>query len=497
MKNRMGKKNMMKRFAGIIAFWLILLLVLGRVYQVLSWKDGSGGYMTPVETFYGLEKDVVDVLFLGSSHCYCSVINSRLWDDYGIAGYSLSISGQDIAASYYWLKEALKTQKPKVVCLEMFGATYHGYAVEGNLYRNTLPYHMSADYLQMVRSLIDEKSGSIQTEENIVDNDDRSSFLAKWPIIHTRYKELQRQDFTGPDTLYIGFSAQIDGLKSSPIAWTRDGAELYTGDETMEMEEEKWLRKIIELTSEKGVELCLFLAPMSVTTQDQMRYNYVAELAEEEGIPFLNFVDLRDELKIDTEQDFLDWGHVNYRGGEKVTAALGRFISQNYVIEDHRGDKRYELWERDSATRDHEFSIYRLQQSTDMQYILDYAAYASDYTVIMTTDGDYFRETDYLADRLAPLGIEEEFEGGGGIWVIENGEVTWKTASGAGDWYMDRNGADIVLFRMDGKSGIIVDQQNCTKVADGINLVFYDNLLGKVIYAVGFSASTDGYICVK
>ncbi|MDE6639941.1 MAG: hypothetical protein K2K63_05415 [Acetatifactor sp.] len=496
MKNKMEKRNLIKRCVSVIAFILILLLVLGRVYQVLSWKDGSGGYMTPVETFYGLEENIVDAIFLGSSHCYCSVINSRLWDDYGIAGYSLSISGQDIAASYYWLKEALKTQKPKVVCLEMFGATFHGYAVEGNLYRNTLPYHMSLDYLRMVRDLIDEESGSTQTESSMVSEEDRGSFLAKWPIIHTRYKELQREDFTGPDTLYIGFSAQIDGLHYSPINWTRDGLELYTGDETLEMEEEKWLRKIIELTRKEGVGLCLFLAPMSVTKEDQMRYNYVEELAEEEGIPFLNFIDLRDELRLDPEQDFLDWGHVNYKGGEKVTAALGKFIIQNYAIEDHSGDKRYELWVRDSATRKHEFNNLKLQQSTDIQYILDFAAYASDYTVIMTTDGDYFRETDYLAERLEPLEIGEDFWGGGGIWIIENREVTWKAASDTGDWYMDRNGADIAMFRTDGTSRIFVNQQNYIKTLNGINVIFYDNLLGKVVCAVGFSASDD-YICVK
>lgn len=497
MENRAGKKNFIKRCAGTIAFFLILLLVLGRIYQVLSWKDGSGGYMTPVETFYGLEENVVDALFLGSSHCFCSVINSQLWDDYGIAGYSLSISGQDIAASYYWLKEALKTQKPKVVCLEMFGATYHGYGVDGNLYRNTLPYHMSADYLSMVRDLIDEDSGSLQTENGIVDEEDRSSFLAKWPIIHTRYKELQKQDFTGPDTLYIGFSAQIDGLRSNPITWAMYDGELYTGDETMEMEEEEWLRKIIELTREEGVGLCLFLAPMSVTAQDQMRMNYVEALAGEEGIPFLNFVDLRDEMKFDTEQDFLDWGHVNHKGAEKVTAALGRFISQNYALEDHRGDKRYELWERDLATRAHEFSNLILQQSADIQYILDFAVYCTDYTVILTSDGDYFRETDYMADRLAPLGIEEEFETGGGIWMIENGEVTWKTISGVGEWYMEQSGADIALFRAEGASRVFVERQDCAKVSDGINIVFYDNLLKNVVYAVGFSASDDGYTCVR
>lgn len=495
MKNKEGKVKLIKRCAGVIVFWLILALVLGRVYQVLSWKDGSGGYFTPVETFYGLEEDVVDVLFLGSSHSYCSVINSKLWDDYGIAGYSLSISGQDLTASYYWLKEALKTQKPKVVCLEMFGALFHGYGVEGNLYRNMLPYHLSRDYQRLVWDLTDEGSGSVQTETGIVSEKDRSSFLTKWPVIHTRYRELQRQDFTGPDIMYIGFSALIDGLRSQPITWAREEAELYTGDETMEIEEEEWLRKIIELTRENGVGLCLFLAPMSLTTQDQMRINYLEELAEEEGIAFLNFVDLRDEIKLDTEQDFLDWGHVNYRGGEKVTAALGRFISQNYTIEEHWGDERYELWERDSALRKHEFNSYKLQQSVDLQYLLDYAAYASDYTVIITADGDYYRDTDYLGDRLEPLGIGEELERSGGIWVIEDGQVVWKTTDQTGEWYVERDGADMALFREDGVSRIFVNQTECAaKVQNGFNIIFCDRLLGgSVVCAAEFTASEDGY----
>lgn len=496
MENRLGKKTVVKRCAGVAVFCLILMLVLGRVYDVLSWKDGSGGYFTSVETFYGLDKDVVDVLFLGSSHCYCSIINSRLWDDYGIAGYSLSISGQDIAASYYWLKEALKTQKPKVVCLEMYYAGYHGYAVEGNFYRNILPYHISPDYARMVRDMTDEESGSIQTESGMVGEEDRSSFLTKWPIIHTRYRELERQDFTGPDILYMGFSALIDGTRYSPISWTTDGEAPYEGDELLEMEEEKWLRKIIELTKANEIELCLFLAPMTVSKEDQMRMNYVGQLAEAEGVPFLNFVDLREEIKIDPQQDFLDGGHVNHKGGAKVTDAIGRFLVQNYAMEDHRGDERYELWEQNSVTREHEFNAFKLQESTDLQYILDYAAFASDYTVILSTEGDYFRETDYLADRLAPLGIGEEFENGGGIWIIENGQVTWKTNADTGDWYLEPDGVDIVMLRADGKGRTLVNQQDCTKVSDGINIVFYDKLLKNVVYSVGFAAG-DGYTCVK
>lgn len=494
MKNGEGKRKLVKRCAGVAAFWLILALVLGRMYGILSWKDTGGGYYTQVETFYGLEEDVVDVLFLGSSHCYCSVINSKLWDDYGIAAYSFSISGQDMVSSYYWLREALKTQKPKVVCLEMYYVTCRGYAVEGNLYRNILPYHISADYLKLVRDMIDEEAESPQTERGIVSEEDRAGFLAKWPVVHTRYKELQRQDFTGPDILYLGYSVSAESLNSQPVAWARDGGELYTGDETAGIEDEKWLRRIIGLAKENGVEICLFLAPMSVTVQQQKQMNYVEELAEEEGIPFLNFVDLRDQIRFDAEQDFEDWGHVNYRGAEKVTAALGKFLSQNYTLENHSGDERYELWERDSATRNHELDAYKLQAGEDLQYILDHAAYVTDYTVIITADGDYYRETDYLGDLLEPLGIAEEFAGGGGIWIVEDGQVTWKAAADTGDWYLERDGVDMALFRENGVSRIFVNQSEYgVKAQDGINIIFFDKLLNQVVCVAGFAPSEGGY----
>lgn len=235
---------------------------------------------------------------------------------------------------------------------------------------------------------------------------------------------------------------------------------------------------------------------MTVSREDQMRMNYVGELAEEEGIPFLNFVDLRDELKIDPEQDFLDGGHVNYKGGSKVTDAIGRFLVQNFNMEDHRGDKKYDLWVQNSATREHEFNAFKLQESTELRYILDYAAYAADYTFILSTEGDYFRETDYLADQLMLFGIKEEFEEGGGIWIIENGKVTWRTNAETGDWYMEPDGVDIVLLRSGGTGRTFVNQQECTKVSDGINIAVYDKLLKRVVCTVGFAAE-DGYTCVK
>lgn len=201
-----NKKRLIKQGTSAVCFCLLLILLLKHVYGIFSWKDGSWAYLTPVPTFYELEKDSVDVLFLGSSHCYCSIRNAQLWDNYGMAAYSLAISGQDLAASYYWLKEALKTQSPKVVCLEMYGVTFHGYGVKGNMYRNLLPYRISGDYAHLLR--------------DITGGEEEKELFTKWPILHTRYTELQKQDFPGETPLFIGYRAEY---RIEAIDWHAGG----------------------------------------------------------------------------------------------------------------------------------------------------------------------------------------------------------------------------------------------------------------------------------
>lgn len=65
-----------------------------------------------------MQKDTVDVLFLGSSHGVTSFLPQELYNQYGITGYNLGCEQQGMVTSYYWLKEALRYQSPKAVVLD-------------------------------------------------------------------------------------------------------------------------------------------------------------------------------------------------------------------------------------------------------------------------------------------------------------------------------------------------------------------------------------------
>lgn len=462
-----------KRCLKIIVFCSIFLILFNRIYTILSWKDTAGDYYSSVDSYYELEEDVVDVLFFGSSHCYCSVDPSVLWDREGIASFNLAISGQDFAGTYYTIKEALKTQSPKLICMDLFYANRTGYEAEGNLYRNTLPFKISQNSYEMVNSLVRE-------EER------KKEFWFRWPILHTRYKELQEGDFRENTPVYLGYHAGFDVKNVAAL-------KPYTGDEILELPEERkeWLLKIINLVQQNDIELCFFIAPYVATEEDQKLWNCVKKLSEENNIPVLDMIELNEELKLDVDADFCDWQHTNHYGAQKVSKYLGNYIAKNYDFIDHRGEERYALWNENSKVRAHEVCNHKLKNISDIWNYLDTISCLDDYVVVLSTTGDYQATDNDISEYLINLGVGTEFYDKTGIWVFDNGELIYKTNEDNALEHFDLQTTDLVVGRADGVNSIVLDKQQYYKVTNGITILVYDKVLGTVADCIGFDANSS------
>lgn len=171
----------MKKGIRGVCFVVLLVLILRHVYSVLSWKDTAGNYLSSVQQLYHTPEQTMDVVFMGSSHCYCSIYPEYLWRDYGYSAFDMAVSGQDKSANYYSLLELLKTQSPQVVFVEAYALLYDGYSQEGNAYRNLLSMKNSVNQFRLIREAADEEK--------------QMDYLLRWPIVHTRYAELTRYDF--------------------------------------------------------------------------------------------------------------------------------------------------------------------------------------------------------------------------------------------------------------------------------------------------------------
>lgn len=470
-------RNLLKTTCFLIIFCVVFI----KTYKVLSWKDTADYYLSSMENFYDLRKDQVDVLFLGSSHCYCTVNNNQLWEKHGIASFSLAISGQDLASSYYCIKEALKTQHPKVIFVEGFGVTYHGYGVESNLYRNLLSYRISSNFYRAVNSIADEENSK--------------DLLLRWPVVHTRYKELQEKDFTGDLPLYMGYRPEF---RTSTVNWMEEGRWAYEncGVGTIEPEEEQWVHKIIELCKEEGSDLVFFVAPYTASVEEQMKFNALEEIAKKEKVGFLNFFMMGDDLQLNNAADFIDWGHTNANGATKVTGYLGKYLKSHYDLPDRRGDKAYSKWDEHAAICDHDTQNNKMQQREDVYYFLNACKIFEDYTIFLSTLGDYKCEDSDIEEWMENLGMKEEFDAGEGVWIIRNGKVvksyTWKEKK----QYGEVGKIDYMFVKSEDGPVLLVNQISGLKLTNGINLIFYDELNECVADIIGFDA-TQEYMGVR
>ena len=112
---------------------LFLLVIINNILMTKNFFNSEYPTTATYKNFYKLDRDTVDVLFLGSSHCVTSFDPQVLYDEYGITSYNLGSGAQSIMVSYYWLEEALRYQSPKVVVLD----TYMLFWYEGQKYFNS------------------------------------------------------------------------------------------------------------------------------------------------------------------------------------------------------------------------------------------------------------------------------------------------------------------------------------------------------------------------
>ena len=87
--------------------------------------------------------------------------------------------------------------------------------------------------------------------------------------------------------------------------------------------------------------------PGHASEKEQMEFNRAGVIAEEMGVPYIN---LMHENLIVADEDCFDWnGHLNTEGASKVTAYLGRYLTENYALSDRRGQSGYAHWDENLA----------------------------------------------------------------------------------------------------------------------------------------------------
>ncbi len=321
----MSKKRFLVRALIFVAIFAVILYF---VCSVLSFKYQDG--ILTLENYYDLPSDTVDVLMLGSSHIGVNVDNGMMFEKYGIASYSCWGAMQPIWNTYYYLEECLKTQTPKAVVLDVYGATYErDYLEYSYAAKNTLALPFSMEKYEAV---------NVTTTES-----NRSALLLGLPAYHSRYAEINASDF---EYFFWNRHTDIQTIESSgDLVYPTEimDTSLVSGAEELTPKSEEYLRKTLELCKSHGIPAKLIASPFALTELEQRRFNRIREIASEYGFEFTNYNDSYKSLGIDPEKDYRDEAHLNDSGIAKYTAALARSLKSSFELPDRREDATH-IW---------------------------------------------------------------------------------------------------------------------------------------------------------
>lgn len=328
MKRLMNLKTKSK-YVTVIFFIGLTIVSLSCADKLLCVKSAHG--IMQAREMYIQPKNSIDVVFMGSSHIHCDVNTALLWEDYGIAAYDYSAAEQPLWITYYYLKEICKYQSPKLVVLDLYSpARYKNNYQYGWLRDNLLGVKFSFNKLQMLYVGCEPKY--------------YFDYFPNFAMYHNRYPTSEdieylfaskedRASFKGYTPYYI------ESPQSEPeLVENRSGG--------ITIKSEQYLQKIIEYTQEKDIELYLIVSPYITTSEDELVYNRIKEIADSYGLEFNSTNYSYEEMGLDFDTDFTDESHLNYKGSCKYTQYLGAEIKENYDIPDRRGLEKWESWDR-------------------------------------------------------------------------------------------------------------------------------------------------------
>ncbi len=451
-----------KRFLiEIVVVCLLLAVIVPGCYRVLRYKNvGSGGGM---DNFYNTRVPI-DVVIFGSSHAACTVNNAMLWEDNGIASYSLTAGSQGGDGTAYFVKEAIAVNKPKVALVETYLFGGEGFSLDA-YYRSALTTRFSKRYLDYTMNVVKKSNLGREMLENMV---------LRMPVVHSRYKELSPGDFKTQDEYIRGYrgSNEIVSFDAPGLIDTRAelGEQVYTN-----------IDDIIDSCTAAGVEPVLFAAPFVAGEDDQARQNSIRDYVESRGCRYIDFIRNYDDIGIDFSCDLRDVGHLNDYGAAKVTRALEKILVSDYDVPDRRGSAGYELWDRHVRYLNDRKLRYSLQEKEELEEYLEELTDADgDQTMILSLNGNYRAQGDDLyLPYLTQLGVNADDYEKGGVWLIRSGEVLYYSeAAEEFKYYRELGDSDCDIYKSEADEfpHILVGDNDFSPECNGITIVLFDEV---------------------
>lgn len=311
--NKNNRHNLIKMIAFVMVF-VVIVGMLGVAFTPKKSDPGSGITNSNARGFYGEPKNSIDVLILGDSNAYSACSPMYIWNKYGIPTYVAAEGFQNVTGASNLLDEVLTCQKPKLVVFDV-NMLWTGKTtlkkVENNL------KNMAYKYLPLAQYHNRWKSMDVKEMFEVKDYTYRSASRGQ-------YLSMEVKPFTGQSKM-VKTNAVEDIPEVSRVL----------------------LDKLISKCNENGIKM-MFMETPTAKSWNYARHNAMVKYAKQKKIDFVDMNTLEGKYAIDWSTDTRDGGrHLNCDGAEKVSAYLGKYISEHYSFKDKRDSEKYADWNND------------------------------------------------------------------------------------------------------------------------------------------------------
>lgn len=333
--------GVMKKVYRVCCF-LVSIILTGYLFVHISYM--YRGY-TRLMGFYGLKKDTVDVVFVGTSVTFSSFMPMEAWNQYGMTAYNYCTNVQFENSLRYSVREIMKTQSPSVMLIDVAPFMYEHWAGNQSWKKEHHELYIKYNIDSMKYSL---NRILLTNEINRDASGDLYSYLSYFFDIgryHTNQPLIGQFDnsYNDVDRGY-GYLRKEEG---DPIRVESlvedDGSEL-----PLETCHAEYFRTLLKEVKKLDCNVVFYCAPIVFyDSQVFARKNYLKRIIEEENGVFWDLSTEVEKIGLDYQCDFWNDFHFNSLGAEKVTRRLAEMIVGAYDIPDRRNDPKYANWHED------------------------------------------------------------------------------------------------------------------------------------------------------
>ena len=342
-------------FLGFCIFVCIIVQVFFGVTYLFRNTDYSRRHIA------GLKQEKVDMVYVGGSAAFVYWQPLKAWNECGYTSYNYATDSIPAESIKAYIEEARKFQNPELFVVGI----------------RAFQYYSDEPAEQGVRNGTDSMDMTSPSRYKILNEYFRNREIPEDTDVLSYYLDIAKYH-TNVGNLGTSKAWKLidndENVVNKGWEWVDkygylEQPENFNTDERAELPENdiRLLKELLTYCRTEKLNVLFVVCPYWITKEHQAKYNTMADMIQSYGFQYLNANEYYDEMNLDFSTDFYNKNHVNLFGAKKYTEFLEKYISQNYNLENHKGDPAYASW-------DEAYQEFQKQEEQHAQTVLDLKA---------------------------------------------------------------------------------------------------------------------------